>query len=537
MRCTKAAACLAALLLFLPAATGASTLGLEGWSGYQSAVRMTSEGQGGSPAMRWDYEIRPQSLVFAARSDLDPSQFAQGSGVRITLRSDRDGPIFLHLRERGDESTYQYQVNLGTGWQSLRIPFSDFRRDTDTPDENGRLDPDQIGEFWIVDASGYFAPQLAGPRTVWVDEVGADGGGAPSPTAAAPAPSAGAPPGGGSSDAFETLVASALTAAGLAAVLDWEDLDEKSDDEVIASGPTSASDNLKTDPAVLRDGSGYVMYYGGNRTGGGQEIYRATSQDGRTWSRQGRPVLRLGPRGSWDGGDVETPTVVKVGGVYHLYYCGRAVADDPDEWSRQTAYQIGHATSTDGVNWTKDPANPVIRLGNRGRNDWNWAAAAEPSVIYDEQQRQFRLYYVGINVLGSGAHAHIGLATSADGSSFQNHRGNPVIASDPRRATGDFNGFYTPAVVRDGTGYRIFYVTDTWNHQPSGPIRMGSSPDGLTWKLDERTLAKKGGGWKKHGVFAPSVLVDGDALHLWYTGFAYTNAPNFGIGYARYARD
>ena len=33
------------------------------------------------------------------------------------------------------------------------------------------------------------------------------------------------------------------------------------------------------------------------------------------------------------------------------------------DWSDFTSLQIGHATSPDGIHWTKDPANPILPKG------------------------------------------------------------------------------------------------------------------------------------------------------------------------------
>ena len=50
-------------------------------------------------------------------------------------------------------------------------------------------------------------------------------------------------------------------------------------------------------------------------------------------------------------------SVLHVGSVFHMYYeawgIRRNAGTDYD------SLQIGHATSPDGMHWTKDPANPV----------------------------------------------------------------------------------------------------------------------------------------------------------------------------------
>jgi predicted GH43/DUF377 family glycosyl hydrolase len=84
----------------------------------------------------------------------------------------------------------------------------------------------------------------------------------------------------------------------------------------------------------------------------------ATSLDGVTWSKRPEPVL--GPQGpGWEGGGVYWPSVAGDGSVYHMWYAG---------WL--TSPTIGHAVSTDGVHWARQPAlEPVVANGGTGDFD------------------------------------------------------------------------------------------------------------------------------------------------------------------------
>ncbi len=54
----------------------------------------------------------------------------------------------------------------------------------------------------------------------------------------------------------------------------------------------------------------------------------------------------------WDGYSVDTPDVHYDGRLYHMYYRG---------WRREAGISwIGHATSPDGIAWTRDPQNPIL---------------------------------------------------------------------------------------------------------------------------------------------------------------------------------
>ncbi len=478
--------------------------GKGGWVAWPlwSDVEVVPEGQGGAPALRWNSEVKKR-FTFVAKTELAPSQFPGKAGLLVTIRSNLAGPFMFRVIEE-DGSAYQF-ANSGQPvtpeWQDVVLPFDQFELEDDGKDENGRLDLDQIHEFWILDIAGYYQTDLQGDRSVWVDKV-------------AVVPAFGA--------------AAAALAMG------------DTQGEVIPSGPRESPMNLKSDPAVIKDGDTYKMWFGGSPEGEGHQFFYGESKDGVNWDIRPEPVLTLGPKGAWDAADLETPTVLKANGLYHMYYCATQEKEKNNRWSPKTALNIGHATSRDGIHWEKDPANPVIRLGNRKRNDWNWAAAAEPTAIYTEKNGKglFELWYVGGNVIGDQVHFHIGYATSPDGSHFTEYPGNPVIRSNPGEQEGEYVGYFTPEVVKDGNVYMLFYTKETFNNQPIGPVRLTRSLDGVRWDMDARAVVSKAGtnSWRNTGVFGPTVVVDGNTFHMWYTGFAITTRLKFGIGYEQVDR-
>mgnify|MGYP000146206595 CR=1 FL=1 len=70
----------------------------------------------------------------------------------------------------------------------------------------------------------------------------------------------------------------------------------------------------------------------------------------------GNPVIPGPEPGSWYEQARWLDAVVKVDGVYHLYFNGTATIP----FTAFQDYAIGHATSSDGITWEIDPANPFL---------------------------------------------------------------------------------------------------------------------------------------------------------------------------------
>ncbi len=107
---------------------------------------------------------------------------------------------------------------------------------------------------------------------------------------------------------------------------------------------------------VLKIDGTYRMWYGGiNIHNDVSYIGAASSNDGVHWVKySGNPIISpaAGDPLPWDGYSVDTPDVLYEGGIYHMYYRG---------WRKEAGTSfIGHATSTDGLVWTRDPENPVL---------------------------------------------------------------------------------------------------------------------------------------------------------------------------------
>ncbi|NBD34649.1 MAG: hypothetical protein GVY30_01465, partial [Chloroflexi bacterium] len=160
-------------------------------------------------------------------------------------------------------------------------------------------------------------------------------------------------------------------------------------------------------PFVLQLGpTDYRMWYQAEYRDG---IGYATSTNGISWTKHLTPVLTPGGTGAWDETGVGDPNIWFDGGAYHMWYVG--------------IWQVGYATSTDGINWTKSVNNPVFLPGDSGA--WDDVDIAAPNVLFD--QGEYRMWYAGYG--GSDFKWQRGYAVSPDGIIWSKHEENPILTA------------------------------------------------------------------------------------------------------------
>jgi len=270
----------------------------------------------------------------------------------------------------------------------------------------------------------------------------------------------------------------------------------------------------------------------------------------------------------WEDILIGAPCVIYDESLYKMWYSGL----DEDGYA-----SIGHATSPNGIDWTKHGTMPVLSRGNFG--DWDQDGIGMACVIKDGSG--YSMWYTGVDY--SGLEASIGYATSPDGINWTKNLNNPVMSGTS--LTWDADGVALPSVIKQGAGYKMWYsgrLNDgttvgnlaigfaesndgiMWTNNVNNPVfaatplewdrravgaccvmpingytmfytgfeiagsvisRIGkaTSADGIHWNRITDPVLEQGlaGEWDERGVASPSCLVENGSFRLWYTGAGY----------------
>lgn len=112
-------------------------------------------------------------------------------------------------------------------------------------------------------------------------------------------------------------------------------------------------------PMAWKEGSTWYMIYRGQASDGALKLGLATaSAPEGPWTKSGSNPVLVGTE-AWEldtngKSSIDFTGVIKVGSTYYIYYNSVAVGQ---------ARQIGYATSTDLVSWTKGESNPTMHGG------------------------------------------------------------------------------------------------------------------------------------------------------------------------------
>lgn len=266
---------------------------------------------------------------------------------------------------------------------------------------------------------------------------------------------------------------------------------------------TDTGTSFAKDPAVIRLGDEYYLYYSKYHADtGAYGVGVARSRD----LTHFEPVASLKSEQPEEGKGICAPAAIVLNGTVHLFY--QSYGQFPRDF-------ICHATSADGVHFTRDPSNPVFRsVGN-----WNCGRAIDADVVL----RGDKLYMywatrdpeMKIQLLGvCSADVKSGFGR---GAWTQLDPDEPVLAPELSWEKTCIEG---PAAMELGGRIYLFYA-GAYNCSPQ-VIGCAVSEDGVhfTRLFTKEPLLSNGprGAWNECESGHPYVFRDGDKTHLFYQG-------------------
>jgi len=284
---------------------------------------------------------------------------------------------------------------------------------------------------------------------------------------------------------------------------------------VLAWGSAPAWDDYDVEgPSSIligEDGRFWLYYHASGHTPA--NVYQnfriglAYSDDLVRWTKEAaNPILTVGAPGSWESQFVADPCVLRIGDTYHMWYTGYDGAMN----------SIGHATSPDGVNWTKDERNPLVR-GYFFPDVHYWPDKSEPYWMYAHND---------------GLPKRVYLFKSSDGINWTLH-GAVLEASNEPRAF-DTIDVRQARVVRVGKLYLMFYFGYGLT-EGMGGIGVALSLDGEHWiKYPGNPILTRNTNldWEASRAVLPCPLLWGGNLYLFYTG-DYRGTSRGQVGFAK----
>lgn len=242
------------------------------------------------------------------------------------------------------------------------------------------------------------------------------------------------------------------------------------------------------------------------------------------------PIVPHGASGAWDDRYTDPGAVVFHAGLFHMFRNGFR------DWP--ASVQIGYVTSPDGLTWTKQDDEPVLKT-----DDVPYAGvAALASSVLVEDDGTWVLYFYTWQSKNYPSAGGIGRATAPEPTGPWTV--DPELVLQPG-ASGAWDGRHVlaPDVFRTETGYVMYYS----GYGLSGQQQIGraTSPDGIHWtKYDDPTTTTglyaesdpvlqpdAKGAWDDGWVHQARVHPNGDGWVMLYRG-THANGTSMALGYA-----
>jgi len=260
--------------------------------------------------------------------------------------------------------------------------------------------------------------------------------------------------------------------------------------------------------STVWDNGTLYTYYIVNKPDGKFAVGLATSIDGITFIDQGI-VVDVGAAGQWDDERASFPGVCKEGNTWYMVYEGSPGGFDPAA--------IGLATSQDGINWTKEPGNPILEHSGAGFMSHE---IGTPSLW--KEGNTWYLFYHGFDL----DDCQIGVATGENLLNLTHHSSTvPVIPTSGSDWDCGTTGKRSSFIVKEGNYYYMAYEGST--DQPYNTARwstgLARSTNLLIWTKCSRNpvISQTVSGMAFDG---PDIVKTPDnTLHIYYRNLNTTS--------------
>ena len=271
------------------------------------------------------------------------------------------------------------------------------------------------------------------------------------------------------------------------------------------------------DPSVVRFGGRYLMYYtvpalkenpvGKPDFPKGLAIGIAESRNLKSWKKIGEI---LPARQGGDDNGIAAPGAIVLRGKVHIFY---------QTYGNGKLDAINHAWSSDGVNFERDPGNPVFRP-DPATAPWSVGRAidAEPFVVGDRLLLYFATRDPKMEV------QQIGVAAAPLNSNFSRGDWTHLSTDGPilkPELDWERKCIEAASIIRRNGKLYMFYAGG-YNNEPQ-QIGVAVSTDGVKWtRLSDKPLLADGppGSWNDSESGHPAIFDDGKRSVLFFQGNA-----------------
>lgn len=261
------------------------------------------------------------------------------------------------------------------------------------------------------------------------------------------------------------------------------------------------------DPHVIHCKGRYLMYYSlppyKNNPQSGWNIGIAESQDLIHWNKIGE--ITPTPEADYEKKGICAPGALVRNGMVHLFY---------QTYGNGEKDAICHATSQDGINFQRNPTNPIFHP----TGDWNCGRAIDAEVA--EFKGKYYLYFA---TRDKDFKIQIqGVAVALENTNFNREDWKLAIDAPILTPELDWEGecIEAASIARKGDKLFMFYA-GAYNNAPQ-QIGVAVSKDGIHWKrvFDQPFMPNgKPGEWNSSESGHPHLFTDDDGrTYLFFQG-------------------